>query len=79
MQVQVHVKTLENINTVQYTITCPVCKETIDTKEYVEANSSCFHQDCFKCNQCLEDFTKGEFYEVEDKLYCEFDFNIMFG
>ena len=57
---------------------CVVCREGLTAQVICGANMK-WHPDCFVCVQCLMPFPEGKFFENESKLYCESDYQVLFG
>ncbi|ESN94871.1 hypothetical protein HELRODRAFT_102897 [Helobdella robusta] len=45
----------------------------------VNLNGKVWHQKCFVCAQCFQQFPDGIFFEFEGRLYCAHDFQILFA
>jgi len=57
---------------------CGICRDPLTAQVICAANLR-FHPDCFVCVQCLMPFPEGKFFEQEGNLYCEPDYQILFG
>ena len=57
---------------------CTVCREPL-LPQVISAANQKWHPDCFCCVQCLTPFPEGKFFENESKLYCEADYQVLFG
>ena len=58
---------------------CGVCNTDVIVQPFSKVQDTFYHQNCFVCHQCLEPFKDGLFYNVDDHLYCEFDFLVLHG
>uniref|UniRef100_A0A3P9BX55 LIM zinc-binding domain-containing protein n=1 Tax=Maylandia zebra TaxID=106582 RepID=A0A3P9BX55_9CICH len=59
---------------------CERCKSGFDPVEkIVNSNGELYHEQCFVCAQCFQQFPEGLFYEFEGRKYCEHDFQMLFA
>ncbi|XP_077584230.1 LIM and senescent cell antigen-like-containing domain protein 1 isoform X2 [Stigmatopora nigra] len=59
---------------------CERCKSGFAPAEkIVNSNGELYHEQCFVCAQCFQQFPEGLFYEFEDRKYCEHDFQMLFA
>ncbi|XP_026128500.1 LIM and senescent cell antigen-like-containing domain protein 2 [Carassius auratus] len=59
---------------------CERCKASFTpTEKIVNSNGELYHEQCFVCAQCFQQFLEGLFYEFEDRKYCEHDFQMLFA
>ncbi|XP_072542544.1 LIM and senescent cell antigen-like-containing domain protein 1 isoform X2 [Salminus brasiliensis] len=59
---------------------CELCKTGFSTSEkIVNSNGELYHEQCFVCAQCFQQFPEGLFYEFEGRKYCEHDFQMLFA
>ncbi|XP_072111869.1 LIM and senescent cell antigen-like-containing domain protein 2 [Mobula birostris] len=60
--------------------TCGHCRSHFDPMErIVNSNGELYHEKCFVCAQCFQQFPGGVFYEFEGRKYCEHDFQMLFA
>ncbi|KAK2082138.1 LIM and senescent cell antigen-like-containing domain protein 1 [Saguinus oedipus] len=60
--------------------TCEHCKGGFASAEkIVNSNGVLYHEQCFVCAQCFQQFPEGLFYEFEGRKYCEHDFQMLFA
>ncbi|XP_006140744.1 LIM and senescent cell antigen-like-containing domain protein 4 isoform X1 [Tupaia chinensis] len=60
--------------------TCERCKGGFAPAEkIVNSNGELYHEQCFVCAQCFQQFPEGLFYEFEGRKYCEHDFQMLFA
>ncbi|GCB78881.1 hypothetical protein scyTo_0020725 [Scyliorhinus torazame] len=60
--------------------TCGRCRTHFDPSErIVNSNGELYHEKCFVCAQCFQEFPGGVFYEFEGRKYCEHDFQMLFA
>lgn len=57
---------------------CENCKKDV-YEPYVKVNETLYHVDCFVCHQCLEPFQDSQFFTIEERMLCEFDFLLLHG
>ncbi|NXU63957.1 LIMS1 protein, partial [Horornis vulcanius] len=48
-------------------------------EKIVNSNGELYHEQCFVCAQCFQQFPEGLFYEFEGRKYCEHDFQMLFA
>ncbi|TMS06214.1 LIM and senescent cell antigen-like-containing domain protein 1 [Larimichthys crocea] len=48
-------------------------------RRFVNSNGELYHEQCFVCAQCFQQFPEGLFYEFEGRKYCEHDFQMLFA
>ncbi|KAL4608858.1 LIM and senescent cell antigen-like-containing domain protein 1 [Arapaima gigas] len=59
---------------------CERCKGGFSPAEkIVNSNGELYHEPCFVCAQCFQQFPEGLFYEFEGRKYCEHDFQMLFA
>uniref|UniRef100_A0A8C7P5H0 LIM domain-containing protein n=1 Tax=Oncorhynchus mykiss TaxID=8022 RepID=A0A8C7P5H0_ONCMY len=59
---------------------CERCKSGFAPAEkIVNSNGELYHEGCFVCAQCFQQFPEGLFYEFEGRKYCEHDFQMLFA
>ncbi|XP_053866606.1 LIM and senescent cell antigen-like-containing domain protein 1 isoform X7 [Malaclemys terrapin pileata] len=59
---------------------CERCKGGFAPAEkIVNSNGELYHEQCFVCAQCFQQFPEGLFYEFEGRKYCEHDFQMLFA
>ncbi|KAI3377534.1 hypothetical protein L3Q82_008701 [Scortum barcoo] len=59
---------------------CERCKSGFAaTEKIVNSNGELYHEQCFVCAQCFQQFPEGLFYEFEGRKYCEHDFQMLFA
>uniref|UniRef100_A0A9J8BH05 LIM domain-containing protein n=1 Tax=Cyprinus carpio carpio TaxID=630221 RepID=A0A9J8BH05_CYPCA len=59
---------------------CERCKSGFAPAEkIVNSNGELYHEQCFVCAQCFQQFPEGLFYEFEGRKYCEHDFQMLFA
>ncbi|XP_049341057.1 LIM and senescent cell antigen-like-containing domain protein 1 [Astyanax mexicanus] len=59
---------------------CELCKAGFSPAEkIVNSNGELYHEQCFVCAQCFQQFPEGLFYEFEGRKYCEHDFQMLFA
>ncbi|XP_016529372.1 LIM and senescent cell antigen-like-containing domain protein 1 isoform X5 [Poecilia formosa] len=59
---------------------CERCKSRFAPAEkIVNSNGELYHEQCFVCAQCFQQFPEGLFYEFEGRKYCEHDFQMLFA
>ncbi|MGH0188500.1 UNVERIFIED_CONTAM: hypothetical protein FKN15_029988 [Acipenser sinensis] len=59
---------------------CERCKSGFEPAEkIVNSNGELYHEQCFVCAQCFQQFPEGLFYEFEGRKYCEHDFQMLFA
>ncbi|KAG5283326.1 hypothetical protein AALO_G00040850 [Alosa alosa] len=59
---------------------CERCKSGFAPAEkIVNSNGELYHEQCFVCAQCFQQFPQGLFYEFEGRKYCEHDFQMLFA
>ncbi|XP_052004960.1 LIM and senescent cell antigen-like-containing domain protein 2 [Xyrauchen texanus] len=59
---------------------CERCKSTFTpTEKIVNSDGELYHEQCFVCAQCFQQFLEGLFYEFEGRKYCEHDFQMLFA
>uniref|UniRef100_A0A674BQ68 LIM domain-containing protein n=1 Tax=Salmo trutta TaxID=8032 RepID=A0A674BQ68_SALTR len=59
---------------------CERCKSGFAPAEkMVNSNGELYHEGCFVCAQCFQQFPEGLFYEFEGRKYCEHDFQMLFA
>ncbi|XP_041937534.1 LIM and senescent cell antigen-like-containing domain protein 1 isoform X1 [Alosa sapidissima] len=59
---------------------CERCKAGFAPAEkIVNSNGELYHEQCFVCAQCFQQFPEGLFYEFEGRKYCEHDFQMLFA
>ncbi|KAM5252642.1 LIM and senescent cell antigen-like-containing domain protein 1 isoform 2-T3 [Hipposideros larvatus] len=60
--------------------TCERCRGGFAPAEkIVNSNGELYHEQCFVCAQCFQQFPEGLFYEFEGRKYCEHDFQMLFA
>ncbi|WKY08625.1 hypothetical protein Q1695_007841 [Nippostrongylus brasiliensis] len=61
--------------------TCHRCRQPFCNDElYVVLEGTCWHQNCFRCAQCLLLLSLNEnFFEVDGRFYCEHDFQVLYA
>jgi len=57
---------------------CVICREPLQA-QVICAVEKKWHPDCFVCVHCLMPFPEGKFFEQEGKLYCEADYQCLYG
>ncbi|KAI4459399.1 lim domain-containing protein [Holotrichia oblita] len=59
---------------------CSRCGDGFEPHEkIVNSTGELWHQTCFVCAQCFQEFRDGIFYEFEGRKYCEHDFHVLFA
>uniref|UniRef100_A0A8C5M5Y4 LIM domain-containing protein n=1 Tax=Leptobrachium leishanense TaxID=445787 RepID=A0A8C5M5Y4_9ANUR len=59
---------------------CERCRSGFAPAEkIVNSNGELYHEQCFVCAQCFQQFPEGLFYEFEGRKYCEHDFQMLFA
>ncbi|TSQ01574.1 LIM and senescent cell antigen-like-containing domain protein 1 [Bagarius yarrelli] len=59
---------------------CELCKAGFSPAEkIVNSNGELYHEQCFVCAQCFQQFSEGLYYEFDDRKYCEHDFHMLFA
>ncbi|KAI5616969.1 LIM and senescent cell antigen-like domains 2, partial [Silurus asotus] len=59
---------------------CELCKTGFTPSEkIVNSNGELYHEQCFVCAQCFQQFSEGLYYEFDDRKYCEHDFHMLFA
>ncbi|XP_063160985.1 LIM and senescent cell antigen-like-containing domain protein 1 isoform X4 [Candoia aspera] len=59
---------------------CERCRGGFASAEkIVNSNGELYHEQCFVCAQCFQQFPEGLFYEFEGRKYCEHDFQMLFA
>ncbi|XP_053352599.1 LIM and senescent cell antigen-like-containing domain protein 2 [Clarias gariepinus] len=59
---------------------CELCKAGFTPAEkIVNSNGELYHEQCFVCAQCFQQFSEGLYYEFDDRKYCEHDFHMLFA
>nr|DBA33257.1 TPA: hypothetical protein GDO54_000970 [Pyxicephalus adspersus] len=59
---------------------CERCRAGFAPAEkIVNSNGELYHEQCFVCAQCFQQFPEGLFYEFEGRKYCEHDFQMLFA
>ncbi|VDO76636.1 unnamed protein product [Heligmosomoides polygyrus] len=63
------------------TRSCNRCHQPFELDEtYVVLEGTSWHQDCFRCAQCLLELSLGEdFFEVDGRFYCKHDFEVLYA
>lgn len=59
-------------------MSCAVCQDEV-TSQCISALSYKLHADCFVCTECLMPFAEGKFFENSGRLFCEKDYQALFG
>uniref|UniRef100_A0A8C6A215 LIM zinc-binding domain-containing protein n=1 Tax=Marmota marmota marmota TaxID=9994 RepID=A0A8C6A215_MARMA len=71
---------LSNMANALASATCERCKGGFAPAEkIVNSNGELYHEQCFVCAQCFQQFPEGLFYEFEGRKYCEHDFQMLFA
>ncbi|XP_052667791.1 leupaxin isoform X2 [Harpia harpyja] len=53
---------------------CQGCDRPV-TDNYLSALQGVWHPECFVCTECLSSFTRGSFFELQGRPYCELHFH----
>ncbi|XP_078078114.1 LIM and senescent cell antigen-like-containing domain protein 1 isoform X3 [Mustelus asterias] len=73
-------KKLNNMANALANAMCERCKSGFAPAErIVNSNGELYHEQCFVCAQCFQQFPEGLFYEFEGRKYCEHDFQMLFA
>ncbi|XP_066124661.1 LIM and senescent cell antigen-like-containing domain protein 1 isoform X3 [Saccopteryx bilineata] len=71
---------LSNMANALANATCERCRGGFAPAEkIVNSNGELYHEQCFVCAQCFQQFPEGLFYEFEGRKYCEHDFQMLFA
>ncbi|XP_043392209.1 LIM and senescent cell antigen-like-containing domain protein 1 isoform X5 [Chelonia mydas] len=75
-----HEEKLSNMANALANAICERCKGGFAPAEkIVNSNGELYHEQCFVCAQCFQQFPEGLFYEFEGRKYCEHDFQMLFA
>jgi len=59
---------------------CYRCNEQIDEDDdYISTETQTYHDTCFRCDQCFQEFPDNVYFDFEDKIYCEDCFNLLYS
>uniref|UniRef100_A0A8C4NMP8 LIM and senescent cell antigen-like-containing domain protein 2 n=2 Tax=Myxinidae TaxID=7762 RepID=A0A8C4NMP8_EPTBU len=69
-----------NMATALVNAACERCRTSFGpTERIVNSSGELFHEGCFVCAQCFQQFPDGVFYEFEGRKYCVYDFQMLFA
>ncbi|XP_068036371.1 LIM and senescent cell antigen-like-containing domain protein 1 isoform X3 [Taeniopygia guttata] len=73
----------ENLSNMANALANAICERCrggfAPAEKIVNSNGELYHEQCFVCAQCFQQFPEGLFYEFEGRKYCEHDFQMLFA